>query len=223
MRKNETGLLLAAAVSGFLFLLLIILVKTADVAAIGPEGTKIGLSHINGALHECFEFSPFWYTLTKLLGVAAIVIVFALAAAGAMQLVRKRSILKVDGPLLITGILYFVMLVFYVLFELVVVNYRPIIMPDASEPEASFPSSHTMLACVVLGSLILLLDGYLKRYIRDSRLRRILQAVCFALILIAILGRMFSGVHWFTDILGAVLLSACLLCLYAAFLERSGY
>ncbi len=213
---------IAAGITGFLFILLIVLIKTVDVAAIGPEGTKIGLSHINRAFQESFDYSPFWYTLTKLLGVLAIAAVALLAAGGAMQLYQRRSLTAVDRPILISGILYLTIFILYVFFEIVIVNYRPLIMPGESEPEASFPSSHTVLACVVLGSMIILLDGYLKQFIGSAQLARILQAVCFALILIAILGRLFSGVHWFTDIAGAVLLSVCLLFQYSAFMEIFG-
>ena len=46
-----------------LFVVLIILVKTVDVAAIGPENTEIGLSHINQTVHEVFGINTLFFQI----------------------------------------------------------------------------------------------------------------------------------------------------------------
>lgn len=218
--KHKTGYTLSG-VFGALFLLLIVLVKAVDVAAIGPEGTKIGLSHLNGAVHALFGFSPMWYKLTQALGLFAIGVAAAFALVGLVQLVQRRSFWKVDRSLAGLGVLYALVAMFYVLFEVVVVNYRPIIMPDAEHVEASFPSSHTMLVCVVMGgAMMLALRKLTGRY--DGGKRAAVEGVCALVIALTVFGRLVSGVHWFTDILGGVLLSAALLALYAGFLGRPG-
>ncbi|MBO6094010.1 MAG: phosphatase PAP2 family protein, partial [Oscillospiraceae bacterium] len=83
-------------------------------------------------------------------------------------------------------------------------------------PEASFPSSHTMLVCVIMGSSIPLLG----KYVKSDVLCTVLRIICAAIIAVTVIGRLISGVHWFTDILGGILISVMLLNLYAEILER---
>ena len=200
----------AAACFG-LFLLLILLVKVVDVAAVGPEGTKIGLSKLNVAIHNMFGEHLGWYKVTNVLGYIAILVALCFAAIGGLQLIYRRSVLKVDKEILLLGALYVVTILFYVFFEKVVVNYRPILMPDGEGIEASFPSSHTVLSCVILGSGLDLLQKYAKKNKTVQLVLTVLFAVMMALI---VAGRLLSGVHWFTDILGGLLLSAALLNAY---------
>ncbi len=218
--KQKTGYTLSGVFAA-LFLLLILAVKTIDVAAIGPEGTKIGLSHVNAAVHTLFGFNPVWYKITQALGLLAIGVAAVFALIGLVQLVQRRSFWKVDRELGALGVLYAVVVVLYALFEVVIVNYRPVIMPDAAHVEASFPSSHTMLICVVMGSAMMLAARHWNGR-RDGSRRATVDAVCALVMALTVFGRLISGVHWFTDILGGVLLSAALLSLYAGFLGKPG-
>ena len=151
-----------------------------------------------------------WYNITDWLGVAAVLTGFVFAVTGLVQLIKRRSLLKVDREILSLGGLYIVVIGLYLFFENVIINYRPIIMPDNTSPEASFPSSHTMLVCVIMGSAAMLIN----RYIRNKPLNRILRAVCYVIIGVTVVGRLIAGVHWFTDILGGILISVTLLSLY---------
>ena len=207
---------ITAAVCFGLFLLLILLVKVVDVAPVpAVEGTEIGLSKLNMAIHDLFGEDLGWYKITNLLGYLAILIALCFAAVGGLQLIYRRSILKVDKELLLLGGLYVVTVIFYVLFEKVVVNYRPMLMPDGTGPEASFPSSHTMLSCVILGSGL----GLLKKYTKKNKTIQLVLTVLFAVMLALIVaGRLLSGVHWFTDILGGILISVALLNAYEGLL-----
>ena len=208
--KNKGNLLLAG-VSGLSAALLIVLIRFVDVRPIGPEGTSIGLSHLNQSVFDCFGVNMLWYEITDWLGVAAVLTAFGFAMAGFVQLIKRRSLLKVDRCILALGGLYIIVIGLYVLFEIMVVNYRPIIMPDSTHPEASFPSSHTMLVCVIMGSAVMLLD----RYIRGKVLCRALQILFVVIIGVTVIGRLISGVHWFTDIVGGILISAALLALFS--------
>lgn len=208
--------LIVSAVCFGLFLLLILLVKAVDVAAVGPEGTEVGLSKLNVAIHDLFGENLGWYKVTNILGYLTILIALCFAAIGGLQLIYRRSILKVDKEILLLGALYVVTVILYVLFEKVVVNYRPMLMPGAEGPEASFPSSHTVLSCVILGSGLTLL----KKYAKKSKTIQLVLTVLFALLLgLIVAGRLLSGVHWFTDILGGLLLSAALLNAYDGLLK----
>lgn len=193
-----------------LTVILIALVRLVDVAPIGAQGTSIGLSHLNQFVFDLFGVNILWYNITDWLGVAAVLTGFVFAVTGLVQLIKRRSLLKVDREILALGGLYIVVIGLYLFFENVIVNYRPIIMPDNTSPEASFPSSHTMLVCVIMGSAAMLIN----RYIRNKPLNRILRALCFVIIGVTVVGRLIAGVHWFTDILGGILISVTLLSLY---------
>ena len=214
-KKKNTGKFLFAAVCGILALLLILLVRCVDVAAIGPEGTSVGLSRLNQAAHDLTCVNMAWYNITDVLGFAAIFLVLVFAAAGFAQLVRRRSLAKVDREILALGGLYVVVFALYLFFEKFIVNYRPVIMPGDAHVEASFPSSHTMLASVILGSAMMVLPRYFK-----GNALRVLRAVCVVMIVVTVVGRLISGVHWFTDILGALLISGALLGLFSGLKER---
>ena len=158
-----------------------------------------------------------WYDITDWLGVAAILTAFVFTIVGLVQLIKRKSLLKVDGELLWLGGLYLLVIGIYILFENVIINYRPIIMPGCTNPEASFPSSHTMIVCVIMGSAIMLIG----RYIKKKPLCSGLQIICTAIIAVTVVGRLISGVHWFTDIMGGILISSALLALYSGIIQKT--
>ena len=121
--------MLMMCVFAVLFILLMVLVRVADVAAIGPEGTKIGLSGLNRAVHEATGVNMRWYEATELLGYFSIFVAILFALLGLAQWIRRRSLMKVDGEILSLGILFVLVAVLYVFFEKVIINYRPVIMP----------------------------------------------------------------------------------------------
>ena len=206
---------IASAVCGVLFVLLTVLVKTVDVAAIGPSGTSIGLSALNGAVHNLFAYNGFFYVLTKLIGYFALLFGACMAGVGIYQVYKRRSILKMDQEFLALACLYIAMVLLYVLFEIVIINYRPVIMPDEAAVEASFPSSHTMLVTIIMGSAITLVN----RYVTNRKTARVLKPVFAAIIVIMAVGRLLSGVHWFTDIMAGLLISGALVFLYSGFVD----
>lgn len=213
MKKKSKFIL--AAVCGFLTVMLIVFVRFVDVEPIGPGGTRIGLSHLNQIVFHLFGVNMLWYDITDWFGIVAILTACLFAGMGFLQMIRRRSILKVDREIILLGGLYVVVIGLYVLFEVAIVNYRPILMPDSKIPEASFPSSHTMLVCVIMGSAVMLTG----KYIKGKTLCKVLHVLCSAVIGITVTGRLISGVHWFTDIIGGILISISLLALYSGLLE----
>lgn len=209
MKKKDKYI--SAVVSGLIFAGLIVLLHFVDVAQIGPEGTSIGLSHLNQFIFDLLGVNMLWYEITDWLGVVVILVAFVFAVTGFIQMIKRRSLIKVDREILALGGLYIVVIGLYILFELVIVNYRPIIMPGSLHPEASFPSSHTMLVCVIMGSSMMLL----KRYIMRPVLRKWLWMLGAAVIGVTVIGRMLSGVHWFTDVIGGLLISTTLLAVFS--------
>lgn len=215
--KNKSKYLLPA-VSFLLFLTLIVLIKTVDVHTNPLSGAgEIGLYGLNSAVKSIIgEVNMTWYKVTEILGFISIAAGLAFAVVGLCQLVKRKSLLKVDREILALGGLYVTLGVIYVFFEKVIINYRPVIMPGDTEAEASFPSSHTVLALVILGGIFMLLS----KYVKAKPLLYALKALCAALAVITCLGRLLSGVHWFTDILGGVILSVCLLSMFCAFIRE---
>ncbi len=212
---NRTGKMILSAVLLVLCILFIVLIKSFDVAAIGPQDTAVGFSHLNQAFHNWTGTNMLWYRITEICGYLAILLALGFVALGAVQLFTRRSFMKVDPQIYAIGGLLVAIAVLYVLFEKVIINYRPIIMPGDTEPEASFPSSHTMLSCCVFGGALLLLPKYCK-----GLTLRIGQIVLSVLLVITVVGRLVSGVHWLTDIMGGVLISLFLLSVYEIALEQ---
>lgn len=205
-----------AAISFALFILTIALVKCVDIDAVGPAGTSIGLSHLNKAVHDLIGVHMFWYQVTNLLGFWAILCGAIFACIGLKQLIERKSLKQVDAKILALGGLFVLLGIIYVLFEKVVINCRPVLMEGETVPEASFPSSHTVLAFVIFGAIAMML----KDYLQDKRLVSMLQNACLVLILVSVIGRLISGVHWFTDILGGIFLSYALLMVFSGLLEK---
>ena len=152
----------------------------------------------------------FWYKLTQIFGIAAIAVAGVFAVTGAVQLIKRKSLLKVDREVLMLGVVYIIVIVLYALFEKIAINYRPVILDAAEGLEPSYPSTHTMLILTIFGTAVRAC-GY---YIKNTKL--LVGARVFALIVMAltIVGRLICGVHWLTDIIGGVLISISLICLY---------
>lgn len=202
---------IGAFITGVLFAALIVLLKIYDVAAIGPMGTEIGFSHFNQFIHELTGVNMLWYDITDYIGYAAIGVCALFAVVGFVQMVKRRSLIKVDKEILALGGLFVVVIGCYVFFEKYIINYRPIIMPGEDMPEASFPSSHTMLIMTVFIAVMIISDRYV-----NKGLGALVRLACFLIVLVTIGGRLYCGVHWCTDIIGGVLLSATLLLLFSA-------
>ena len=203
---------IASGIFALAFIVLIVLVSVWNVAPIGPEGTEIGLSSLNKSVHDALGVSEIWYDVTEIFGYVAIATVAVFGLIGIYQIIKRKSIFKVDKKLIALAGLYCLMALAYVLFEIVVINYRPVVMPGDLHVEASFPSSHTMLVCVIMGSAFVIL----KDYVKNNALRIALQYVSLAIAALTVAGRLLSGVHWLTDIIGGFLISLALVTLYSA-------
>lgn len=195
-----------------LFILYTIMVKTVDVAAIGPNGSKVGLSTINHWFQVTIGMNDTWYEITNNLGYITFAYVIFYAILGTSQLIKKKNIKKVDKKIIALGCLYAALVVIYVLFEKVIINYRPVLVYNVLE--ASYPSTHTVLAITICMSAIIM--G--RYYTKDKHTKKLYNGVTILLMALIIIGRILSGVHWLTDIIGGILLSAFLLSLFYAFI-----
>lgn len=207
-------MLILSGVCFLLFVLLMVLLRLVDVQPIGPLGSEVGFASVNGAVRDAIGNNEFFYTLTQIMGYSSFSLCALFGGLGALQLFKRKSLKKVDADLLLLGGFYVVMLACYVLFNVVVINYRP--MLEDGELAASFPSSHSVLGiCLMLSTLI-----QIRRRIERKGLRVCLSVLAAAIAVLMLVCRMFSGVHWFTDIVGGALLSLALVSLYAALCEK---
>lgn len=204
MKKRRKEILLC----GGLFAIAIIytlLVKYIDVQAIGPNDSLVGFATINNFMFNLTGVNMLWVDITDWWGFVPLFIAFIYAIIGFIQIIKRRSILKVDKEILGLGVYYIIVIGLYIFFETYVINYRPILMDGILE--ASYPSSHTLLSVCICGSS-LIINKYLfknKNFFKAENIISILS------ILVIVIGRFISGVHWFTDIIGAILISIALL------------
>lgn len=217
MKKEKKNILLSLFLTiisfGYVYL-----VKTVDVMAIGPKGSKVGFGTINNFIKETFEYNKTIYKITEVLGLIALLLVAIYALVGFIQLIKRKSLFKVDKRIYILGAFYVLVGLIYVFFEKVIINYRPVLMDG--ELEASFPSSHTVLAiCVCVSAIVMN-----KFYIKDKSKLKLVNIFIIILMILVVVGRLVSGVHWFSDIMGGIIISGTLLSYYftlnSLFLKR---
>ena len=98
----------------------------------------------------------------------------------------------------------------YFIFEIIPINYRPILIEGFME--ASYPSSTTLLVLSVMPTL-----GFqVNRRFGNVKVKKIFCAFVWIFSAFMVIGRLVSGVHWFTDIVGSIMLSTGLFCIYKA-------
>ncbi len=197
-----------------LFAVLIIILKTVDVAAVGPMQSEIGLSHINVGFKELVGTDRTFYDMTEYLGIVAILAAVFFAFFGVYRLIKCKKLKLVDKDLYLLASVYVIVAIVYIFFEKCIVNYRPVTVGGALE--ASFPSSHTMLAVTVM---LTTAEQALRR-IKNHRLALMASIACCVAAAVTAVFRALSGVHWLTDIIGGVLISLAIFFAYLGFCKR---
>lgn len=210
MKKAAKRNLCLAACLTAAFVLWTAALRIFDVQAIGPEGSSVGFATVNGFVHSLTGVHMTLYTITDWLGLVPVGICLGFAVLGLIQWIKRKDFLQVDYSILVLGGFYLVVMAVYIFFEMYTVNYRPVLI--GGYLEASYPSSTTMLVMCVMPTAILQLNGRL----RNPALRRWAAAAIGAFTAFMVIGRLLSGVHWFTDIVGGALLSAGLVLAYAS-------
>lgn len=193
-----------------LFVLWTAAVRLFDVRPIGPNGSSVGFAALNGAVRELTGVHMALYTVTDWLSLIPIFVAIGFAALGLWQLIRRKSVFKVDYNIIVLGGFYVLVMAVYLFFEAVVVNYRPVLIDGFLE--ASYPSSTTMLVMCVIPTAMM----QLHQRIGNKTVRAVVLVALALFTVLMVLGRLMSGVHWVTDIIGGMLLSAGLVMLYDA-------
>ena len=185
-----------------------VLIQTINVQPIGQNGTNIGFADMNVKFHELTGVNMTLYTITDWLGLVPVAVCMIFAVLGAVQLFTRQSLIKVDTDILLLGVYYVIVIFCYLIFEMIPINYRPV--PINGFMEASYPSSTTLLVLSVMPTLCFQSYHRIKR----AAIKRIIYLFAILFSLFMVIGRTISGVHWLTDIIGSVLLSAGLYLIY---------
>ena len=191
-----------------LFALWTLAVRMVDVQSIGPGGSVVGFATLNRLVHNFTGVNWMLYTVTDWLGLVPVAVVLGFGLLGLCQWIRRRKLQKVDGSILVLGGFYMAVLGMYTLFEKLVINYRPVLI--LGYLEASYPSSTTMLALCVMPTAMMQLQTRLPK----GKIKAGVQVIMAGFTAFMVVGRLLSGVHWISDIIGGILLSSGLVLLY---------
>ena len=190
------------------FILWTVAITILDVQAIGPNGSSVGFATINGLFHKLTGVHMEIYTITDWLGLIPLCFALGFAILGLVQLIQRKSFLKVDYSILVLGGFYILVIASYLFFEKFVINYRPVLIEG--NLEASYPSSTTLLVLCIMPTAMMQLNTR----IRNNTTKKVILSLLAIFTAFMVIGRLISGVHWFTDIIGGVLLSTGLVMLY---------
>lgn len=205
--KNQKRFYLAAGILA-IFVLWTVLISLVDRQAIGPEGSVVGFAALNRFFHQLTGVHMTLYTITDWLGLVPLAMIFGFTILGLIQWIKRRAIKKVDKNILILGLFYIVVLGIFLLFEEMVINYRPILIEGILE--ASYPSSTTMLVLCIIPTTIM----QFRKYIKSKVLYGFLALFLSLFVAFMLIGRLLSGVHWLTDIISGIILSTGLVLMY---------
>ncbi|MBR5302983.1 MAG: phosphatase PAP2 family protein [Clostridia bacterium] len=214
MKEKRKGLLVRGTAWLALFIAWTALIQVVDVQEIGPGGSRVGFAALNGWFHGVTGVHWLLYYITDWLGLVPVFICLLFGAMGCRQLITRRSLIKVDTDIIFLGVYYVIVIAGYLLFEMIPINYRPVLVDGRLE--ASYPSSTTLLVLSVMPTLAFQAE---RRWKNDAG-RRIVCVFAAAFSVFMVIGRLISGVHWLTDIAGSVLLSRGLFCVYQAAAQR---
>ncbi|MGN0464602.1 MAG: phosphatase PAP2 family protein [Acutalibacteraceae bacterium] len=202
MKKEKNYKVLFAGIAMvLLFVLWTVAIGTIDVQTIGPKGSSVGFATLNGFIHKLTGVHMALYTVTDWLGLIPLCFILGFALLGFIQLIKRKSLFKVDSSILVLGAFYIVVMAAYLFFEFYVVNYRPVLINGYLE--ASYPSSTTMLVMCVMPTAVM----QLKSRIGNRNIRKAVSSAIIAFTAFMVIGRLLSGVHWITDIIGGAIIS----------------
>ena len=208
MKTKERKLLILGVSFIIAFALWTWLIQIIDVKPAGVNGTEIGFATINTWFHSVTGVNMTLYTITDWLGLVPILICMFFGGVGFIQLIKRKSLIKVDFDIIILGVYYVIVISGYLIFEMIPINYRPILINGFME--VSYPSSTTLLVLSVMPTLVFQAN----RRLKNSTIKRIIKIITAIFTIFMVVGRLVSGVHWLTDIIGSVLLSVGLFYIY---------
>ena len=213
--KKSSRAVVAGVILLLLFLVFTYLISQIDVQGIGPGGSLVGFASVNGFFRDLIGTNSLCYTVSEWLGYLSLLVAALFCLCGLIQWIGRHSLRKVDRELIWMYVFFVIVVLLYVLFEYLVINCRPVL--EDGELAASYPSSHTVLVVSVFGMAI---AGRFGSIFGSRGLRTAACWISGVLIAAMIATRVLAGVHWFTDVIGGLLLAFCVVCFYTACIRR---
>ena len=194
--KKYFNLYFILGLSFFLVFILTIILLNFDKAIIASNGYEVGMSHINNIVN--YEYKKWADKISDVLFYMTFIIPLLAVILGIYQLIKEKSLKKVDSIIIIFGVFLVLAIATWLLFDHVIkINIRPI-----NEIEGSFPSTHVFLTTF----FVLACHGYLC-YKYDNKLAKYLSLViAIVVIIIMTIFRVVAGVHYLTDVFGGAIL-----------------
>ena len=208
MQIKGRKMLLSGLIFIALFTIWTFLIQLVDVQPIGLKNSNVGFATFNTWFHSLTGVNFTLYNITDWLGLVPVFICMVFAMLGLVQLIKRSSLIKVDLDIIILGVYYIIVILGYLIFEMIPINYRPILINGLVE--ASYPSSTTLLVLSVMPTLTFQTN----RRLKNITIQKAIFILSIAFSLFMVIGRLISGVHWCTDIIGSVFLSFGLFFLY---------
>lgn len=213
MRVNRDSMI-KGCIFFALFCILTCALKTMDVEAIGPEGSKVGFAALNGLFRDMFPYDKgsSFRNISNVLVLGGFGVVLFLGFWALLQMIKKRTVFKIERFFWVSGFLYILMFGIYLFFDnVIVVNTRPVLIDGILSP--SYPSSHVLAGFVCYFSGAIVARKY-NRFTLSGLLKLAGVLVCVF--------RCICGIHWFTDIVGSIMISLSLLNFYEALVCPEG-
>ena len=130
MKTRNTKNFIISSGLMIMFILFTLMVKFIEVKPIGPQNSSVGLATLNGWVHNLFGVNMTLYNITDWASVLTLPIMLGFAILGLYQLIKRRSLFKVDSSILVLGGFYIIVLAWYLFFEYCIVNYRPVLINE---------------------------------------------------------------------------------------------
>ena len=162
------------------------MILTVDVQPLGQNGTSIGFAAFNCWFHHFTGVNMVIYTITDWMGLVPVAICLSFAGIGLVQLMKRRSLFRVDADIMILGVYFVIVFLAYAILEMIPINYRPILIEGRME--ASYPSSTTLLVLSVMPALI----EQIQRRLSGITAKRIIMIVAIAFSAFMVIGRLVS-------------------------------
>ena len=207
MKNVKRNFIIAAGLLAA-FVLWTVAVCFVDVQAVGPRSSSVGFATVNSFVHNLTGVNFTLYVITDWLGLVPVAVCLGFAIFGLAQWIKRRNITKVDFDIQMLGVFYIVVMAVYILFEFVVINRRPTLIDGYLE--TSYPSSTTMLVLCVMPTALMQFN----KRIKNAVFRKAVTITIIAFMVFMVVGRLVSGVHWLSDIVGGVLVSSGLVLMY---------
>lgn len=190
-----------------------LLVMKYDIKNIGVNNTTIGFATLNSWFNKTTGTHLMLYSITDWLELLPLLVCVCFGLIGLKQLLSRKKIFLVDHDILLLGIYYIIVILLYLLFDKMCINYRPILIEG--KLEVSYPSSTVLLVLCVM----LTLTFQINRRVKNDKTKIYLETLNNIYIIFMLFGRIVSGVHWITDIIGSIILALGLFKLYISFVN----